>query len=202
MESDAKRLAMRVNLENDDGEDHVLAFRKGLAPLVDFRHKQTANVMYTCVKPSSSVKRSRRFIAKSPERILDAPGIRDDFYASLVDWSLSNMVAVGLDKQVYIWDAEKGNAELLVDFKNLETYPTLIKFSQEGKYLTIGLNNGQVKVRIYILISIINIFLDLRCNEACLSSNSFGSGSTNCLWKLDKKGCDELWDTIGSDLSS
>jgi len=60
------------------GGDRVCAFRKGLAPLPGFGHKQPVNVLYS-LKPSSSVKRSRRYVAKSPERILDAPGMRDDY---------------------------------------------------------------------------------------------------------------------------
>lgn len=73
---------MRVNSDKEN-EDKVYAFRKGLAPLADVGHRQSNNIIYACVNPSSSVKRSRRYIAKSPERILDAPGIRDDFCKNL-----------------------------------------------------------------------------------------------------------------------
>lgn len=69
---------MRINPDKDS-DDKICAFRKGLAPLADIGYRQSTNIVYSCVKPSSSVKRSRRYIAKSPERILDAPGIRDDF---------------------------------------------------------------------------------------------------------------------------
>src|SRR5689334_23205087 len=84
MEKEIKRKMMRVKSENVL-EDRVCAFRKGLAPAAAFGHKQQVNVLYS-LKPSSSVKRSRRYIAKSPERILDAPGIRDDFCKLFIGW--------------------------------------------------------------------------------------------------------------------
>ena len=40
-----------------------------------------------------------------PFKILDAPELQDDFYLNLVDWSSSNVLAVGLGRSVYIWSA-------------------------------------------------------------------------------------------------
>jgi cell division cycle 20-like protein 1 (cofactor of APC complex) len=52
----------------------------------------------------SSTKPSRK-IAKVPFKVLDAPQLQDDFYLNLVDWSSSNVLAVGLSGSVYIWSA-------------------------------------------------------------------------------------------------
>lgn len=43
-----------------------------------------------------------RSLPKSPYKILDAPQLRDDFYVDLVDWSSSNILAVGLGKSAYL----------------------------------------------------------------------------------------------------
>uniref|UniRef100_A0A915DXS9 Anaphase-promoting complex subunit 4-like WD40 domain-containing protein n=1 Tax=Ditylenchus dipsaci TaxID=166011 RepID=A0A915DXS9_9BILA len=146
-EREAKLQNMRVsNTNNGLGEDKVCAFRKGLAPVAAFGHRQQANVLYSCIKPSSSVKRSRRYIAKSPERILDAPGIRDDFYANLTDWSYSNVVAVALGQAIYLWNADKGEADKLIEFDQTEAFPTLVKWSLEGKFLSIGFSDGSIKI--------------------------------------------------------
>jgi len=40
-----------------------------------------------------------------PFKVLDAPELMDDFYLNLVDWSSLNVLAVGLQKSVYIWSA-------------------------------------------------------------------------------------------------
>ena len=46
-----------------------------------------------------------RRIAPNPYRILDAPGLQDDFYLNLVDWSAQNILAVSLESSVYVWNA-------------------------------------------------------------------------------------------------
>jgi cell division cycle 20-like protein 1, cofactor of APC complex len=44
-----------------------------------------------------------RKIQSTPFKILDAPNLQDDFYLNLVDWSSSNILAVGLADTVYLW---------------------------------------------------------------------------------------------------
>ncbi|PPD73811.1 hypothetical protein GOBAR_DD29268 [Gossypium barbadense] len=46
-------------------------------------------------------------ISHSPVTFLvsDAPGLEDDFYLNLVDWSPNNVLAVGLESCVYFWNA-------------------------------------------------------------------------------------------------
>ena len=46
-----------------------------------------------------------RKINKMPFKVLDAPQLQDDFYLNLVDWSCQNVLAVGLNRSVYIWSA-------------------------------------------------------------------------------------------------
>ena len=46
-----------------------------------------------------------RKINKVPFKVLDAPRLQDDFYLNLVDWSAQNVLAVGLNRAVYIWSA-------------------------------------------------------------------------------------------------
>ena len=46
-----------------------------------------------------------RKINKLPFKVLDAPQLQDDFYLNLVDWNSKNVLAVGLNRAVYIWSA-------------------------------------------------------------------------------------------------
>ena len=46
-----------------------------------------------------------RKVSKVPYKVLDAPQLQDDFYLNLVDWSSTNVLAVGLLGAVYIWSA-------------------------------------------------------------------------------------------------
>jgi len=40
--------------------------------------------------------KTSRFIPKSPDKILDAPDLVDDYYLNLLDWSKANILAVAL----------------------------------------------------------------------------------------------------------
>ncbi|KAJ1972509.1 substrate-specific activator of APC-dependent proteolysis, partial [Dimargaris xerosporica] len=48
----------------------------------------------------------RRTIDKMPYRILDAPGIQDDFYLQLLDWSAKDIIAVALGPELYLWSGK------------------------------------------------------------------------------------------------
>lgn len=58
---------------------------------------------------------TRRKIAKTPFKILDAPALQDDFYLNLVDWSSTNVLAVGLGACVYLWSACTSKVTKLCD---------------------------------------------------------------------------------------
>lgn len=54
---------------------------------------------------TSSITNKTRKIPTQPERVLDAPGIVDDFYLNLLSWGSLNMLAVALEGSTYIWNA-------------------------------------------------------------------------------------------------
>lgn len=45
-------------------------------------------------------------------------GIVDDFYLNLLDWSARNAVAVGLGANLFIWNAQTGSIEHLIELSN------------------------------------------------------------------------------------
>ncbi|ODQ63225.1 WD40 repeat-like protein [Nadsonia fulvescens var. elongata DSM 6958] len=87
----------------------------------------------------------RRKIPTAPERVLDAPGIIDDYYLNLLDWSCDNQVAIALEKSVYIWNAESGTVAPLMDCST-QNYISSVKWSGDGAYLSIGLSDGDVQI--------------------------------------------------------
>jgi cell division cycle 20, cofactor of APC complex len=56
-----------------------------------------------------AAEKRKRAIPTRPERVLDAPGMVDDYYLNLLAWSSDNAVAIGLGEGVYVWNAETGN---------------------------------------------------------------------------------------------
>lgn len=62
-----------------------------------------------------SPRRKLRSVCKTPYRVLDAPELADDFYLSLVDWSSTNVLGVGLGACVYLWTAHTAAVSKLCD---------------------------------------------------------------------------------------
>lgn len=86
-----------------------------------------------------------RVIPTNPARVLDAPGIIDDFYLNLLSWSSTNHIAVALCESTYVWDAETGSAELLGTAPD-NSYVSALDFTPDGAYLGIANGNGVVEV--------------------------------------------------------
>ncbi|PIA19623.1 WD40 repeat-like protein [Coemansia reversa NRRL 1564] len=86
-----------------------------------------------------------RRIARDPVKVLDAPGIRDDYYLNLLDWSSSDRVAVGLDREVYVWDAQTSATSRLCGVSD-DDWVTSVGWADDGRYLAVGLNSGIVQL--------------------------------------------------------
>lgn len=98
------------------------------------------------LKPANAIdSQRRRYISKAPDRVLDAPLIVDDFYLNILDWSLGNQVAIGLERSVYVWSPEAGDVQTLLECDE-STYISSVKWSNDGHYVGIGLGTGEVQL--------------------------------------------------------
>lgn len=80
-----------------------------------------------------------RFIDTSPYKILDAPGMLDDYYLNLLDWSTNNTVAIGLGESVYGYNASSRN---VVEMYSGEEYVSSVRANAD--MLCIGVSDGTV----------------------------------------------------------
>ena len=87
----------------------------------------------------------RRRVQSAPERVLDAPGLVDDYYLNLLDWSSGNQVAIGLERSVYVWSADSGSVSCLLE-TSPDTYISSVKWSGDGAYVGVGLGSGEVQI--------------------------------------------------------
>lgn len=84
-----------------------------------------------------------RLLPTNPERVLDAPGIVDDFYLNVLSWLATNQLAVALDRAIYIWNANTGAVDLLAE---LEVPVSSLRWGDDGSYLSVGLDHGAIEV--------------------------------------------------------
>ena len=98
------------------------------------------------LKPANaSSAQFRRRVLTAPERVLDAPGLMDDYYLNLLDWSSGNQVAIGLERNVYVWSAEAGTVNCLLE-TSPDTYISSVKWSGDGAYVGVGLGSGEIQI--------------------------------------------------------
>ncbi|KAF9162782.1 ubiquitin-protein transferase activating protein [Actinomortierella ambigua] len=89
---------------------------------------------------------AKRRILSTPDKILDAPGLLDDYYLHLLDWSSNNQIAIGLGKSVYIWDADTGDVNVLCTFTGADDWVASLSWAPDGAYLAIGTFDGDTQI--------------------------------------------------------
>jgi cell division cycle 20-like protein 1 (cofactor of APC complex) len=106
-----------------------------IAPFAGFEEEQLLTAPY----------KQQRKIAKVPFKVLDAPALQDDFYLNLVDWSSTNLLAVGLGSCVYLWSASSSKVTKLYDLGAGDSV-TSVQWSQRGNLLAVGTNTGLLQI--------------------------------------------------------
>ena len=89
-------------------------------------------------------KPSARAIPNTPERILDAPNLQDDFYLNLLDWGSLNILSVALGEEVYLWNGDTTETSLLMSSENNSI--TSISWMSSDNCLAIGFDNGDIEL--------------------------------------------------------
>ena len=78
--------------DNTSNRQNISEYIQGLKRLTD-----ADNLLPKLKKDSNE-----RIIPPTPERILDAPNLIDDYYLNLLDWSVDNVVSIGLGIIFYL----------------------------------------------------------------------------------------------------
>lgn len=81
---------LKFNHKKADKENRMHALKKNPLNVNNFRMNMLA------MKHTDKVRRI------TPEKILDAPRMIDDFYLNLLDWSNQNIVAIALEQNAYL----------------------------------------------------------------------------------------------------
>ena len=97
---------------------------------------------------TSKRRRTMRFIPKSPDKILDAPDLVDDYYLNLLDWSKSNILAVALRQCVFLWNASTGATQKLLETSGQGNIVTSLAWGDEpsNNTLSVGTNSSEVQL--------------------------------------------------------
>lgn len=124
------------------------------------RFDASLGVVFECNRTRNFTTPSFRVIPHTPERILDAADMEDDFYMNLIDWSAtSDVLGVALQNCVYLWNAKTcgitelprivstGDGGRHHDGRSANASLVCgLNWAPDGCHLAVGCNTGAVEV--------------------------------------------------------
>jgi len=123
----------------------LLQYRLSM-PLQDPTQGSEYRVMSACSREGATKFKQKpaRALPQSATKVLDAPGLIDDFYSHPVDWSARNVVAVALSEMAFLFDVPSGRTERLLALPSGNA--TALRWTGEGLHLGVGTSTGEVQI--------------------------------------------------------
>ncbi|KAI9599162.1 WD40-repeat-containing domain protein [Syncephalis fuscata] len=84
-------------------------------------------------------------VSSQPSKVLDAPEIADDYYLNLLDWSSTNLLGVGLGRNVYIWNAVTSDVTKLCEVPPNDIV-TSVSWTPQGNTLAVATQSGKIQI--------------------------------------------------------
>lgn len=86
----------------------------------------------------------QRPISSFPLKVLDAPGLLDDYYLNLMDWGSSNYLAIALNNNLYLWNDL--NSEITRLMPENDKQLTSVNFMKNGGCLATGFIDSNIEL--------------------------------------------------------
>jgi cell division cycle protein 20 (cofactor of APC complex) len=117
-------------------------------PHYDGNSSENLSSLYSHSLINNYKKATTRIIPNMPDRILDAPDYRDDYYLNLIDWSKSNNLAVALNKDMYIWNSDTGDISMLFGMSEDDSHyiSSTGWIDNMDNFLAVGNSKGHVEI--------------------------------------------------------
>lgn len=102
--------------------------------------------------------KKRANLPKKPVKVLEAPGLLDDYYLNLVCWGKSNLIAVGLEDSVYFFNFLNNSVkkhlslpqvyseEFFDQDSEFSPYICSLSFNDDGQQMAVADSNGQIMI--------------------------------------------------------
>ena len=75
-----------------------------------------------CRFREKTVQKARITAQDLPLKVLDAPGMTDDFYLDVLDWAEDGSIVLGIEDKVFVYKFPEGSTREVVDLKMLERH--------------------------------------------------------------------------------
>jgi len=137
--------ALENTLFEGKTQSKILTF-KDKAPVPKSHHQNSLHCLYSQnVETDTQPKKTHRHIPTVPEKVLDAPEMKGDYYLNLLDWGSNNVLAVALANSVYLWNATTSEITNLCTMEDGNSV-TSVSWIKQGNYLAVGTDNCTVQL--------------------------------------------------------
>lgn len=85
-----------------------------------------------------------RKIDCTPSKVLDAPGMEDDFYKQVLEWTEKNLLLVALQDMVYSWLPDTNATDVVFTNENKDDKVSALRADSSGRKLAVGTQAGQL----------------------------------------------------------
>lgn len=136
------------------------------------------------------------FVKKFPEtpyKVLDAPGLEDDFYLNQLDVAKNDFLSAALGLKVYILNLSNDSKPIYLNHK-FKGKVTSLSFSNCGSFLSVGTDEGKVSIWDINALKLIQEYESFPSRIGCMNWNS---SLVTC---GNKKGDISSFDTRNKDL--
>lgn len=148
--SPSKQNTLRLLKENlfTDSPRSILSFQSPRRTASGFETERRAlfDIASARSAKSPTVAAKVRMVNQNPDRILDAPDLRCDFYLNVLDWGSKNVIAIALGDTVYLWDAASGSIHELYHCTEPGDYISSLSWAADGVHLSIGTALNQLQL--------------------------------------------------------
>jgi hypothetical protein len=134
----------KVNAQNNSGiKSKIFSFKQEQKRKSDaYTPKNNWNTLF---ENKTEHMNNTRKINNRAYKVLDAPGLLDDFYLNLIDWSSKNDIAVGSNNSLYLWCTNKTQVVKLLNYEG-EKYISSVIWNSTGTELALGNSEGMVEI--------------------------------------------------------
>lgn len=131
-----------IGASDKPGGGNILSY--GNRPKTVFGGSHASKVIFSASKSKTKIK-ANRAIPSEPDRILDAPSVKDDFYLNLMDWGPNNVLAVALGNVIFLWNAETAEIKELAELAEGNEYITSVRWIDSAN-LAFGDSRNRVQI--------------------------------------------------------
>lgn len=124
----------------------VLAYKETV-PTPEAGYQNNLRILYSRNNESERLTSiPTRPLPLSPEKTLNAPDLRNDYYLNLLDWGSNNILSIGLEDTVYLWNASSGQVDQLQPCQSGDYVCSVAWLKDGGDILAVGTSNNSVQL--------------------------------------------------------